>query len=350
MTLELKLRDNIWPFDENAFYHELQQAKKQGLLPDQFKSPLHVMWELTSRCNQQCVHCFNDSGSSRLNCDLELDKLVDIADELIRLQIIAICMTGGEVLLLGDTFFQLAHKLRNAGIMIGMVTNGMLVEEKVGRKLGECFDRVQVSIDGACAETHDFIRGRSGAFKKALNALDVLAANNIEVSVAFTVCDRNYAEVDHFIELMVERKCVEIVRFQPMAAIGRGNKCLISPPDRKKWDELVEKINLIRQELSKKLMIQCLDPTLQIVTMRDEKVPNFFVEIMSNGQVRGSPYIPLISGDLRINTLEEIWHDNKLCDFWSLDCVQEMTKHISWYGDFCKGDYVAWVDDIVNPL
>lgn len=124
-----------------------------------------------------------------------------------------VSFTGGEPFLRDDCLELLEYAHARAG-SVGVNTNGLLLDERAI----EVFARlpnlnVQVSLDGAREQTHDFIRG-AGTFAKAFAAIERLAdaglGEQVRTSTTLTKC--GIGDVRALVERM-EALGVQTARF-----------------------------------------------------------------------------------------------------------------------------------------
>jgi len=152
----------------------LEKQKVAGLITKSVKNPLSVQFELTSKCNQSCIHCYNQSGIEKNidNDDIPFEKWIEVAHELAELPICQTIISGGEPLLVGEKLFQLMDILHSVGVHFLFITNGMLINEDIVKKLSKYdYAWMQFSVDGATENVHDYIRGNKGAFRKVINGI-----------------------------------------------------------------------------------------------------------------------------------------------------------------------------------
>ena len=85
------------------------------------------------------------------------------------------------------------------------MTNGMLIDDKVFEILKE-YPSTQfgISLDGASAKTHDYIRGVDGMFEKTCRAIKMLAGVGFYVDVCSTFMNSNYNELDDMLKLVLD--------------------------------------------------------------------------------------------------------------------------------------------------
>ncbi len=156
-----KLRDLRW-----AAYERLTA---------QVHDLLYLFWEATRRCNLSCRHCGSDcsaDGRAGLPARRVLEVLRRV-DGAYGARSIALVVTGGEPLLRPD-LLEIVSGAARLGYSVGIVTNGILLDETRAAKLLEAGVRnVVVSLDGP-EEFHDWLRNRRGAFRLAVGAITSL--------------------------------------------------------------------------------------------------------------------------------------------------------------------------------
>src|SRR5687768_7280349 len=71
------------------------------LAPGQPPRPRHAVWELTSACDQKCVHCGPRSGTRRKD-ELSTEESLRLVDELAAAGVGEVTLIGGEAYLRAD--------------------------------------------------------------------------------------------------------------------------------------------------------------------------------------------------------------------------------------------------------
>ncbi len=124
---------------------------------------------------------------------LEGDDLARLIDRGAALGVERLYITGGEPFLRKDIFDLMQRATATHGMEVILLTNATLFAGRVKEQLAT-LDRVrtrfQVSIDGACPETNDAIRG-AGTFVKALEGTRLLADLGFEVSLTTVTTEEN---------------------------------------------------------------------------------------------------------------------------------------------------------------
>lgn len=196
---------------------------KQSGLADQMKrgldAPICLTWELTYACNLQCVHCLSSSGR-RDPRELTTAECEAVIDELERMQVFYINIGGGEPTIRKD-FWHLVDYAVDHGVGVKFSTNGSGIDRAVAERLAASdYVDVQISIDGADAETNDHVRGE-GSFATAVQAMDHLQAAGFEgFKISVVMTRHNIPQVDEF-KAMADRYGAQLrlTRFRPS---GRG--------------------------------------------------------------------------------------------------------------------------------
>jgi len=138
--------------------------------------------------------------------ELSTDRLLSLMDELKKLGTEHLHITGGEPLLRKDLFEILGHG-KELGMNFSMNTNGTLISRNIAEKLiGSGVQKVILSIDSPNPEIHDEIRGRKGAWRKAIEGmtnLDIVRKeldSPLEIIIATVLMNLNYKTVDEIMD------------------------------------------------------------------------------------------------------------------------------------------------------
>jgi len=196
------------------------------LSSSQLSAPVNVTWEITRACNLACRHCL----SAALPCaeeELDFDECCALVDELARMQVFQVNFGGGEPFLRED-FLDILRYTCSRGLTACVSTNGTVLTEELVRELLRIRPvYLQVSLDGACPETNDAIRGR-GTFRRILRGVELLAAYNYPgLSLNLVVTRLNVGEIGHFDRLARRYGAkTRLSRFRPA---GKGAEV---------WEEL----------------------------------------------------------------------------------------------------------------
>lgn len=158
----------------------------------------YLFWECTTRCNLHCRHCGSDCFASSQDVDMPLEdflKAVDTIPMSERPDNFTVAITGGEPLLRPD-IEDIGKAIRQRGLRWGMVSNGYLYDEQMhARLMRGGMGSLTISLDGL-EESHDWMRGREGSYKRALRGIRIAAAERrINFDVVTCVTKRNIGQL-----------------------------------------------------------------------------------------------------------------------------------------------------------
>jgi MoaA/NifB/PqqE/SkfB family radical SAM enzyme len=140
--------------------------------------------ELTSRCNNNCRHCYInlpvDDKQAQVK-ELTLKEIKHIAEQAVSLGAVWCLITGGEPLLRGD-FFDIFLCLKKAGLLVSVFTNATLLTDEHARFFKEYPPRdIEVTVYGATAGTYEKVTRKPGSFAAFMRGLNLLLENRIKV-------------------------------------------------------------------------------------------------------------------------------------------------------------------------
>lgn len=168
-----------------------------ALKAEQRRVPLNVHFELTYRCNEQCIHCFcvvpPGQEAEAKKRELTYDEITPVLDDLAEMGGLHLTLSGGEVLVRPD-FFDIAAYARERGFVLRIFTNGIgLTEERVKRIAALEPLTVEVSIFSADPDVHDRITRVPGSFDRLIRSVHRLKAHGLRVSLKTVVMKPNIA-------------------------------------------------------------------------------------------------------------------------------------------------------------
>ena len=178
-----------------------------------------VSIELLDKCNLKCQHCYGAFGGKGRNF-LDVQKVIEILNQLHQLQCQAVSFTGGEVLL-HPNFLEILRYANEKHFELSFLTNGTLISGDVINELKKIGPmEIQVSLDGPDALIHDQIRGVPGAFESSLSAIRELRIAGFIVAIGFVVMNKNVRFIREMVSL--SRNLKVPLKLGPMLNYGRA--------------------------------------------------------------------------------------------------------------------------------
>jgi mycofactocin radical SAM maturase len=183
------------------------------------RSPVNLTWEVSLACNLRCTTCLSSSGEPA-HGELTTAEALDLVEQVHQAGVFQINFGGGEPFMRPD-FEEILAACHERGIMTCISTNGTLIDaarvERLSRSRG--LVAIQVSMDGALPETCDAIRG-NGVFKRAVEAIKLLAQSSIPTSINTVLTRQNAGEIPAMHQLArAMGVSLRVSRFRPS---GRG--------------------------------------------------------------------------------------------------------------------------------
>lgn len=146
------------------------------------------VWEVTMGCNMRCGHC-GSSCEKPLPEELTTDEALDLCDQLARLGLRWVTLSGGEPTTRKD-LPRLVERLSSQGIRVNIITNGWLMTDELAETLKEHgVSTVAISVDGT-REIHDRVR-REEAFSHVEQAFSALKKQGITTGAVTTLTKIN---------------------------------------------------------------------------------------------------------------------------------------------------------------
>ena len=303
--------------------------------PESKKPLLHVegrhiftlQMSITSKCNLQCLHCYDD-GKEQVHmsfnqCITAFDTFFAFCNKWERFP--RIWITGGEPTIhpfFWDILDYIQEKV-GKDCFVTILSNGITITEEFVKKVEAYPMRidVQVSVDGACAEIHDSIRGE-GNFEKAVTALKIMESTPIVTHLHFVVHKDNY-EDGFFMTDLANQLGVNVLTVTRLVPWGRGKKLyekMLTPQQVQRlyrklsddYDRLLassqSNLHIARDRCDWPIIYG--DPaTEEAFTKNGHKcgAAQSYINVMENGDVYPCRRLPIVVGNIFKEDLIKIW-------------------------------------------
>lgn len=165
------------------------------------ESEFYFQWHVTERCNWRCRHCYHTSYDSA--GEFSEEQLLEVACRIEAALAVwgkegAVSLTGGEPWLRSGAILKILAHFSIGGRVrrVDLLTNGALLDDDACVQLAKSpvLRRVQLSVEGSSAATHDLIRG-AGSFHETEQAVRRLKRHGITVAVMITLSRHNAGDV-----------------------------------------------------------------------------------------------------------------------------------------------------------
>lgn len=291
-----------------------QQIKKEthSFFKEYFKgepqlTSLHI--EITSKCNERCIHCFIPHEDKTFEIDVEL--FYDIIRQCKDMNVLHLTLSGGEPML-HRYFCDFLRKCKEYDFSINILSNLTLLDDEITKEMqANPLLSVQVSLYSMNPDIHDEITQIKGSFEKTKNAILKLIENNIPLQISCPVMKQNK---DCYKDVILWANQHKIKTGEDFVIIARYNNTKQNLDCRLSINELVK--------ITKDKITYNPDYIKQVEVEAEKKkntkgddfictVCNYSICISDNGNV--FPCVgwhSYIVGDIKKTPLIEIWRNS----------------------------------------
>lgn len=296
--------------------------------------PRWIAWEITRRCNLQCVHCRSSSELEvKEHPDFSFTAAKKIIDDITGYASPVLVLSGGEPLLRDDVF-DIASYGTEKNLRVCLATNGTLVTPDICKNIKKSgMKMVSLSIDGATPETHDDFRNQKGAFAGTMNAIELFNRYEIPFLVNSSFTLRNRKEIPEIYKMVKELGAAAWYMFM-IVPTGRGEDIMAELIPQKVYDEILEWHYEIEQQENDLLMRPTCAPHYYRIVYekakeKGEKVQRRNLKFSTggskgclagqliclidvDGNILPCSYFPKSAGNILETPFQTIWEDAKL--------------------------------------
>jgi MoaA/NifB/PqqE/SkfB family radical SAM enzyme len=290
--------------------------------------PAFASWIVTRACNLKCYYCFANARK-RDPDELSTGQAKQVLDDLADNGLFFMTFMGGEPLMRKD-IFELIDYSTDLGMYAAILTNGMLVRKDTVPRLADAgCQMLGVSIDSHDPLIHDAVRGVKGSLVGAKRAVAEAVRHDMRCSVRIVVTQDSLPALPGLFRWAREEGVEELILI-PIFMVGRA----AGTPDDRRAD-IVGKENFFKgiavlRELGAPLGISVPEDTVACCTGIELNAPDaehyhlghavgfersvgcrvgrFIVNIQPNGEVFSCPFVHYPIGDLRTQSIADIWH------------------------------------------
>jgi radical SAM protein with 4Fe4S-binding SPASM domain len=176
--------------------------------------------QICEPCNALCAHCF--VVATKRGKYMPLNDVKDrLIPQLVRARVMKVTVTGGEPFMHPD-LIAIIRLFREAGMSVGVCTNGTMCSDEDIRALVELDAHMNVSLDGFSEESHSVFRGLPGCFSETVDTIKRFASAGILQGLLCTpnnlAEDREYRDLVEF----ARAQGATYVLMNPLGSMGRG--------------------------------------------------------------------------------------------------------------------------------
>ena len=279
------------------------------------RAPFTAGFELTAKCNLNCIHCYAKPG--RGHKDMSTEEFKAIYDKLVGYGLIDAYFTGGEILTRPD-FSELYVHAKKKGVLLSLLTNiTLLTDEHISLFKEYPVEVISTTMYGYTEEAYERVTGVKGSYKMFMRALELLQKNNIKYELKYVAMEQNYDDVYKMREFgkQLGVPMVIILDVHPMSdGCTEPMNYRLSPQESFEFDIKDEGRRRFWQDVAKELVSGEIKSRPQKVVERFEKgylypcsIAHQHVFITSDYKMQGCVRASYRQYDLRNGTFEEGW-------------------------------------------
>ncbi len=300
-------------------------------------APFQVVWDVTYACNLKCQHCYAGAGKVRED-ELSHEEAIRVVDSLAKMGMPILALSGGEPLVRSD-ILDLARRAADRGMYVSIATNGTLVTKEKAKEMSKAGVRyLQISLDGADAQTHDSFRGIPGTFDRTIRGIRNAVAEGFFVNIATTATKKNLEQIPKIIDLCSDLGVNWFMAYN-FVPTGRGKSIHdndLSPEEREqlltmlfsRMKEVDVELLTTAPQYARVALQNCGDNGPIVVPTHfsnpevDGSLYNltefiggcgagrFYMAIRANGDIEPCVFFPYTVGNVRKDDIQEIWLRN----------------------------------------
>lgn len=277
-----------------------------------------LQFELSSRCNERCIHCYIPNEKKNKGFDMPTEKVKSILDEFSAMGGIHVTLSGGEAFMHKD-LIEIVQYCRKKDLKVTILSNLISLKDEQIPLLKEAnISLIQVSLYSMDPEKHDFITTVKGSFEKSKAAIEKLVAADIPVQISCPIMKANRIGYDKVLDYARSLKIKAQTDYIMMARADLNTDNLANRLSLEETEEVIR--NIIEHDFEYRACQTQIRPITDEIVFDKErfmKQPVCGVGydnccITANGDVYPcAGWQNFVLGNVYKQTLQEIWEQSE---------------------------------------
>lgn len=287
--------------DTQDFFEEKFDGKPQ-------LTNVHI--EITSMCNERCIHCY--IPHEKKTVQMSKETFYDILQQCREMKVLHINISGGEPML-HPNFLDFIKKCNAYNFSVNVLSNLTLLNEEIVVEMQKNpLLGVQTSLYSMKKDVHDDITKMPGSYEKAIRGIMLLKKYNIPLQISCPIMKQNQNEYDDVVEwgkqnnINVGSDYVIIGQYDSSTQNlnNRLSICDVEKIIRKKANDDPNYVHEIEKETDKRKTLTADDYICSVC--------HSSICIAENGNVYPcAGWQGYVIGNIKDTLLEELWNGSK---------------------------------------
>ena len=161
--------------------------------------PLSATFEITERCNFNCVHCYINQSAANKTAraeELTTQQIKAILDQIVDSGCLFLTLTGGEPLLRED-FPQIYRYAKGKGMLVKIFSNAALISPAIIELFTELPPKdIDITLYGATSEIYQQVTRTAYSYERVMGAIEQLISHQLPFSLKTMVLTLNRHELN----------------------------------------------------------------------------------------------------------------------------------------------------------
>ncbi|NUP99254.1 MAG: TIGR04053 family radical SAM/SPASM domain-containing protein [Armatimonadetes bacterium] len=300
------------------------------------QTPFTVVWEVTRACALRCVHCRAIAQPKRHPEELTTAEGCTLMNQIKEFGSPIFVLTGGDPMMRRD-LFELIEYGTELGLRVALTPSAtaLVTRERLAAAKAAGVARVAISLDGPDAVTHDAFRGFGGSFDRTMEILRDLRELALPFQINTTVTTLSDGRLDEMAELVGASGAVQ---WSVFFVVPTGRASLEQMPSAARHEEIMHWLAELSERAPFDIKSTAAPFYRRVAIERKRAAGNGgtfagagfryedgldrpvqgvndgkgFVFISHLGEVCPSGFLPLPAGNIRTQTLAEIYRESEL--------------------------------------
>ncbi|MGC9293958.1 MAG: TIGR04053 family radical SAM/SPASM domain-containing protein [Thermoplasmata archaeon] len=348
--------------------------------------PILIFWETTKACDLACKHCRASAITNALPDEMNIDQSINFISQIKDFgpPYPVLILTGGDIMKKNGLEIIL-QKTKELGIPVSMSPSAtpLLNENAFEMMKRYGVKSLSLSLDGARAETHDWLRGIDGTYERTIRLSKEIISRGFTLQINTAVFRRNVYELPYILKILIDNR-IKTWEVFFLIKTGRGiDREDLNADEYEDVNNFLEfasrygiVIRTVESPIFRRIMFErqsseynggqiyksLVEKTKEILGGPSGKVMGHtsntrdgkgIIFVSHNGDVNPSGFLPLKLGNVKEKSIVEIYQNNEIlrklrdpsnfkgrcgaCEYGDI-CGGSRSRAYSYYGDIFQED------------